>query len=299
MSSEDQDFLKMSRVNEDPSPKNILLNNFPLKEFLGLTPSEMHSVIYDPFGEHSEFRINFIDDEILDKIPFFVLAENLLLIIYCDKKVKLTPKGFLPTKYCDELGRKKIIDEFIYQIPDRKRIGEDYLPSIRAVRIALMLGELIICKNNKITISDYGFQLLEAKNRQALFEVIFYAFTQTFLWAHLDGYRSELIGQLGFAFSISMLKHFGDSSRNLLFYANKYKEAFPLLMNPLKDHQYFPVEHQFLSCYRVRLFDRFFEWFGLVKADEYHILDMERCSYSKIEIVDKLFTTPELLEQFL
>lgn len=299
MSTEDEDFLKMSRVNEDPTPNNILLNNFPLKDFLGLTPSEMHSIVYDPFGQDSGFKINLVNDEILGKIPFFVLAEHLLLMIYRDKKAKLTPKGFLSLKYCDELMEEKIIQEIYYKLAGRKRTGEDYLPSLKAVRITLLLGELIESKKNKLTISDYGFQLLEEKNRQEIFEVIFYAFTQNFLWAHLDRYGSELIGQLGFVFSLSMLKHYGHTSNSLLFYANKYKEAFPLLMNPHKEHHYFPIDQQFISCYRTRVFERFFKWFGFVNEDEYDFISNEKCRYSKTDIVEKLFVIPELLDQFL
>lgn len=299
MNTEDEDFLKMSRKNENFTSHQILLNNYPLKDFLGLTPSEMHSLIHDPFGDDSGFQINTVDDDVFDKIPFFVLAEELLLMIYRDQKVKLTSKGFLPLKYCDELGKKGIIKESIYELPERKRIGEEYLPSIKAARIALILGELITCENNKIIVSDYGSQLLEGGDRQELFEVIFYAFTENFLWAHLDGYGSALIGQFGFVFSISLLKHYGETSKDLIFYANKYKEAFPLLINHLKDYSYYPKEQQFLSCYRLRLFERFFQWFGFVKVDEFNFLKMEKCKFSKTDIVDKLFITPELLKQFL
>lgn len=299
MNTEDEDFLKMSRMNANFKVEHLLLNNYPLKDFLGLTPSEMHTIICDPFGDDSGFQIKVVEDDILDKIPFFILAEELLLIIYRDRKVKLTSKGFLPLKYCDELGGEEIIKESIYELPERKRIGEDYLPSIKAARIALMLGELITCKNNKIIVSDYGFELLEDGDRDELFKTIFYAFTENFLWAHLDGYASALTGQLGFVFSLSMLKHYGKTSHDLVFYANKYKEAFPLLMNHFKDYPYYSKEKQFLSCYRVRLFERFFQWFGFVNTDEFDLLKTEKCRYSKTDLVDKLFVTPELLEQFL
>ncbi len=299
MNPEDEDFSKMRRRNENFTSEHILFNNYPLKDFLGLTPFEMHSIIYDPFGDDSEFQVKIVEDDIQDKIPFFMLAEELLLIIYRARKVKLTSKGFLPLKYCDELGRKEIIKESIYELPERKRIGEDYLPSFKAARIALMLGELITCKNNKIIVSDYGFQLLEDGDRHELFKIIFYAFTEKFLWAHLDGHGSALIGQLGFVFSLSMLKHYVETSRDLIFYANKYRDAFPLLMNYLKDYSYYSKEKQFLSCYRLRVFERFFQWFGFINVDEFDLLNTEKCRYCKTNIVDKLLITPELFKQFL
>ena len=96
-----------------------------------------------------------------------------------------------------------------------------------------------------------------------------------------------------------MLKHFGTDSHEANFYAHKYKEAFPLLENHLRDSRFFPKNDQFISCYNLRVFQKFFNWFGLVNKDEHLTSNIEKCKYFKTDILDKLFETPELLKQFL
>jgi hypothetical protein len=244
--------------------------------------------------------MHYVDDNVLDQIPFFLLAENLLLMIYRDKCTKLTSKGCLSLKYCTELLDKKIIKDEFFENNLRKRLREDYYSYIRAARIILELGELVLIKKNKLYLTQDALQLLEDSNRFDLFCIIFETYTQDFLWAHLDGYKSELIGQLGFTFSLSMLKHYGSESHPIKFYSDKYKRAFPLLENHLCDFKFFPKEKQFASCYRVRLFERFFKWFGLVEAEgKEDFFDSGKNLYIKTNVIDKLFTTPELLNNFL
>lgn len=296
-----EDFKKISRfVEDETNPRQILLNNYPTFDFLGLTPSEMHDIIYDPFGEGSDFQIKNVTNNILDQIPFFLLTEHLLLMIYRDKFAKLTPKGCLSIKYCNELLAKKIIEEDIYEGQIRKVTREAYFASIKAARIIVELGGLVLIKKNKMYLSQYALQLMQEKNRLELFQTIFEAYSSDFLWAHLDGFRSELIGQLGFVFSLSMLKYYGSSSRPISFYLDKYKRAFPQLENHLQDFPSFPKERQLVLCYKSRLFERFFEWFGLAKLDgKESIFEPGNNTYSKTNIVDVLFDTPELLNNFL
>lgn len=101
-----EDFKNMSRFEEEINSYKILLNNHPIQDFLGLTPSEMHDLIYDPYGRNSGFQIKKVSDNALNQIPFFLLAEHLILMIYRDKYTKLTSKGCLSLKYCKELLEK-------------------------------------------------------------------------------------------------------------------------------------------------------------------------------------------------
>jgi hypothetical protein len=87
---------------------NILLrNNTPVDVFLGLSPTEIHYLLYDTFGKKSPVQIrDDIDDKTLDQIPLFKIAEEYLKIIQRDKQIKLTPLGALPKKVMVELYDK-------------------------------------------------------------------------------------------------------------------------------------------------------------------------------------------------
>lgn len=85
---------------QDDIKSNILhWNNTPVDDFLGLTPTEVHHLLYEAFGDKSpiQFRDD-IDDETLDQIPLFRIVEEYLKIIQREKQIKLTPLGALQKK---------------------------------------------------------------------------------------------------------------------------------------------------------------------------------------------------------
>ncbi|MBZ0203311.1 MAG: hypothetical protein K8I03_09885 [Ignavibacteria bacterium] len=301
MSKKIEDFSKLSRfVTVENSPSQTLINNYPVADFLGLTPAEMHDLIYEPFRDESGFKLIQVNDEILNQIPFFLLVEHLLLMIYRDKSPKLTPRGCLSTKYCIELLEKKLITESLFEGRIRKRILEEYYPSIESARLILQLCKLVVRKNNKLQLSEIAMQFLHERKRFELFKRIFESYSHLFSWAYLDGYSSEMVGQLGFAFSITLLQHYGNESQNVFFYFDKYKKAFPQLESHFQDLPFFSAERQYIACYRARLFERFYEWFGLARQDnELDIMHPEGNMYSKTVVVDQLFSTPELLRDFI
>ncbi len=79
------------------------LNSLPMDSFLGLSPSMVHTLLYTPFDKSSLLKINDLSDEMLDQIPLFAIAEDLLHIIQRDNYIKLTLRGALPKKIVIEL----------------------------------------------------------------------------------------------------------------------------------------------------------------------------------------------------
>mgnify|MGYP001428807998 CR=1 FL=1 len=300
MNQEREDFKKMSRYISNPNPQQILYNNTPLPDFLGLTPSEMESILYDPFAGDSDFFIRHIPNSELDKIPFFALTEHLILLIYRDKSIKLTKKGYLPCKYCEELLQQKFIEEKMYEWKIRKMSHEKYFSSITAARLVLLYSGVIKADKGRLRISDFGSYFLEEGRRFLLFREVFGAYCDDLLWARLDGNGSStLIGQAGFVFSLAMLKHYGNVSRPLTFYLNKYKKAFPQVGKHVTNYSFMSSERQYIRCFSIRLFECFFRWFGLAKLDsEENIIEPEKMYYSKTNILDQYFATP-LIEEYL
>lgn len=77
----------------------LLQNNSPIDDFLGLSPNQMHHLIYGAFSDNSPVQFhNDIDDTTLDRIPLFRIVEEYLNILQRDKQIKLTPLGALPKK---------------------------------------------------------------------------------------------------------------------------------------------------------------------------------------------------------
>lgn len=270
---------------------NILLrNNTPMDDFLGLSPTEIHHLLYDTFGDRSPVLLrDDIDKQTLDKIPLFRIVEEYLKIIQRDKQIKLTPLGALPKKVMLELYDKRfLLDEHI-ESGLTKLWKEDDCISIKSARLTAELAGLVRKASGKLSLTKNATKLLETNNRLQLFRQFFQAFTEKFLWSYNDGYPEQPIGQLGWAFSVIMLDKYGDQAQTVGVYADKYLRAFPTFITFFQP-SYSTPEQQLFRCYGVRTFDRFFLWFGFVTVDiQKKYLDLDTDKFKSTDLVKSLF----------
>ena len=243
----------------------LLRNNTPLDIFSGLTPTEMHRLMYDTFGERSpiQFRPD-IGDATLDKIPFFRLTEAFLKIVQREKKIKLTPAGALQRKVLYELYDLRLMTGWYIEGGYLKVWNEEQWSEMLSVRLTAGIAGLVRKSNGRIVITAKGTKLLKAENRVELFKVVFAAFSLEFNWGFNDYYADFPIGQLGFGYSIYLIDLFGDKLLPSKFYSSAYLTAFPDLMDQFADDAYMNAERQFQNCYSLRTIERFLDWFGLV-----------------------------------
>ena len=278
------------KLSDDMETNIFLRNNSPLDDFLGLSPTEIYDLIYDTFGEKSpvQFRDN-IDDETLDQIPLFRIAEEFLKIIYRDKQIKLTPLGALPKKAMVELYDKRfLLDEHI-ESGITKLWKEDDCIFIRSARLTSELAGLVRKANGKLHLTKKGIKLLETNNRLQIFKQFFQAFTDKFLWSFNDRYPEQPIGQLAWAFSVIMLDKFGDQPETVDFYAHKYLKAFPNFISFFR-HDFSTPEQQFNRCYGIRTFTRFFLWFGFVSVEKQNkYSDPDSDKFKRTDLVKGIF----------
>jgi hypothetical protein len=90
-----------------------------------------------------------------------------------------------------------------------------------------------------------------------------------------------------------MLEKFGDHPQTVEFYANKYLKAFPKFITFFK-HEYATPERQFIRCYGLRTFYRFFLWFGFVTVDKQQkYLDLDKDKFIRTEVVSSIFKIDE------
>ena len=275
---------------DDIETNILLLNNSPVDDFLGLSPTEIHNLLYDTFGDKSpvQFRDD-IDDKTLDQIPLFKIVEDYLKIIQRDKHIKLTPLGALPKKVMVELYDKRyLLDEHI-ESGITKLWKEDDCISIRSARLTVEIAGLVKKVSGKLTLTKTATKLLETNNRLQIFKQFFQAFTNKFLWSFNDGYPEQPIGQLGWAFSLIMLDKFGDQAQTIDFYTENYLRAFPKFITFFQP-DYSTPERQFFRCYGVRTFDRFFLWFGFVTVEKQKIfIDLDTDKFKRTDLVKSIF----------
>jgi hypothetical protein len=282
------------KIPDDIETNILLQNNTPMDVFLGLTPTEIHHLLYDTYGNKSiiQFRDD-IDDKTLDQIPIFRIAEEFLKIIQRDKQIKLTPLGALPKKVMVELYDKRFLLEELVESGISKLWREDDSISIRSARFATELAGLLKKVKGKLSLTKTATKLLETNNRLQIFKRFFQAFTDKFMWSFNDGYPEQPVGQLGWAFSVIMLDKFGDQPHTADFYADKYLRAFPKFISFFQRNFSTP-ERRFYGCYGLRTFDRFFLWFGFVTVDKQKIFfDLDNDKIKRTDLVKRIFKIDE------
>jgi hypothetical protein len=269
----------------------LLQNNAPLDDFCGLSPVEMQALLYDPYGAKSPVSLRTdIEDSTLDAMPFFRLTEEFLRLIRQNRYVKLTPGGALPRKVLHELYAHRLItDEFI-ESGISKLYREQEVTAISTVHLSTSLSGTIRKLNGKLMLTRRGEKLLRPDERLNLFRTIFCTFTEKFAWSYNDGYHPSVVGQFGWGFTIYMVKRFGNTEQTVEFYAGKYLNAFPTLLDCIPVVEWSTPKALFVQCYEVRAFTRFLEWFGFVTVSRPPSrLDSHLGLVKRAELVEKVF----------
>lgn len=236
-------------------------NSQPLEAFSGLSPTQMHNLLYDPFSKKSPIQIsNF--NETHSNAPIFRLVLLLLDVIKTQGELKLTPKGALPNKIVEILFNSKIIHDDFGDIRTIKQYSEHQFFYATLTRIICELSPFCKKRNNKLSTTKAYDSI--ASQQSELFSTIFNIYTSKFNWAYLDGYDSDNAGQFGIGFSIYLILKSNSLSINPNDVVGKFLKAFPTLNsdNP----------REFKKPYENRI-SHFIKLFGLVNNEQKSIED--------------------------
>ena len=267
-------------------------NAAPLEDFSGLSPEQMHNLLYYPLeSERSpvSLREN-LSGETIDAIPFFRLVEEFIRIVKREKFIKLTPKGALPRKILHELYGLGFLKEKLIENGYVKLMRESDSVVLTTLPIVARLSGLITKKFGRFTLTNRGQKFVEGNRREELFRLVFETFTDKFNWDYNDGHPVSGVGQFGWGYTIFLLLKYGDSDRTVGFYADKYMNAFPTLLDRFHVGILGPARKQCTSCYALRCFERFLKWFGFVQFEgEDDFLQREKSLVKSTDILAKVF----------
>ncbi len=260
-------------------------NNQSIPDFEGYSPIEMQYILYEIFEKNSPIQLLELSEQDYNIIPILNQIKYLLQIIEKKRNLQLTAKGFLPTKIVSEIYNQKIIKDEMIESGILKPNREIDSMSINLTRILSELSRVVKKRNNKLSLTKKG--KVELNDNHKLLESIFTTFGIKFNWAYYDGYGDNHIGQLGFGFSLVLLSKYGSEKRIDSFYSNKYFKAFPTLLDDIQLIKYNTKINQATRCYSLRTFDRFLEYFGLIKIDTEKKYNSDKYII-KTELFDKL-----------
>ena len=260
-------------------------NNRGLPNFEGYSPIEMEYILYDTFGDNSPIQLLKLTESNYNNIPILNQIKYLLQLIDEKGELKLTTKGFLPTKIVSDIYDQGFIKDEMIESGISKLYKETDSMSINLTRILSELSGIIKRRNKKLSLTKKGKKELNDNHR--LFESIFTTFGTKFNWAYYDGYGDNQIGQLGFGFSLILISKYGSEKKPDSFYSSKYLSAFPKLIEQIEPSRFDSNERKASRCYSLRTFDRFLNYFGLIKIESENKWDSEKFIV-KTELYDKL-----------
>ena len=260
-------------------------NNREIPEFEGYSPFEMHHILHFTFEPNSPINLQNLADSDCLKCPMFNLVKYFLDLVKSKGEIKLTAKGFLPTKIVQDIYNQGFLEEYQFSSGISKLYKESDSLAVNLTRLLSELAGLTKKRNGKISLTKTGEKI--ASDNQKLFDLIFKTMTQKFSWAYYDHYENEQIGQFGFGFSLILLSKYGAEKQLDNFYSDKYIKAFPQFLESINP-TYGTIEEYAGNCYSVRTFERFMHFFGLVKIEkEGKMLDRMKFII-KTELFDKL-----------
>ena len=261
-------------------------NNCGIPKFEGYSPFEMHHILHFTFGSDSPVQLQKLFDSDYQKIPIQNQIKYLTGLINNSGEIKLTKKGFLPTKIVSDIYAQGFLKEEYFERGISKLYKESDSMSINLTRILIEIARLTKKRNGKLSLTKTGEKIISSNHM--LLKTIIDAFTTKFNWAYYDANGENKIGQLGFGFSMILLNKYGSEKRLDRFYANKYFEAFPSLMENNSSTGIIPKEKHSINCYSLRTFDRFLNYFGLIKITMANKSWDADKNISKTELFDKL-----------
>lgn len=238
----------MKRINERLQTMTARHNSTPRSDFNGLTPDEMHNVMYHPFTEQCVVSLNRLRKDQYDKIPL-VRQALFLMNTLSETELKLTKLGWLPLKIVAEtyrLGQH----EWIIEELKSKRINEYDALSVWMARITLELLGWIKTRKGMLSLTIKGKKALSDIDSAAN-EILRFSLIGVGLHT-FDGNEDDRIGNLGMAYSVWLLNKFGSTWHSGEFYQEHYQKVFN-----------FPDKY---NTYATRVFARLFYWLGLVET---------------------------------
>ena len=253
-------------------------NNQSIPDFEGYTPVEMNHINYDAFGEDCPIELNELNDSDYLSIPILMQLKHLAEIIRKEGGLKLTERGFLPTKVVAEIYQQGTLKEESIEKGYRKLYKETDSMTIRLTRVLIELTGVAKKRKWILSITKNGEKLLS--DNYSLLKRILTEFGYRFNWSHFDGYGQNPIGQIGFGFSLILLNKYGHEKQPDSFYAEKYFTAFPELQNVLDPVIFETMESYSAKCYSLRTFDRFLKYLGLVTIENEN-------EYGKVKYISK------------
>ena len=136
-------------------------NSRPITEFEGYSPSEMLKILYFTFAIDNPLQLQKLSDTDYKKIPILNQIKYLINLIDKNGEIKLTNKGFLPTKIVSDLYSQGFLKDELIESGISKLYKETDSMTINLTRILIELAGLAKKRNGQLSLTKLSVRFLE------------------------------------------------------------------------------------------------------------------------------------------
>jgi hypothetical protein len=258
----------LEEMNSELGVISRKVNSLAKDDFLGLSSTQMHNLLYSPLSLDNEiFKIELASEEELDQVPILNQAVFFLRKIQEVGELKATQKGNLPKLFVIDLYEHFYSKDKYARKPNK----EDDLPQVTRLKHLLDISGLIKKRNNKFSLTKKASSILEENKRLELFELIFINFANKWNWAFMDGYPELYFIQQSVAFNFLLIHKKCNGWTLDKDLGQLFIKAFPAIIREVPDSSYSTPEKQVINCFAVRFLNRFCLPLGIVNLKEERI----------------------------
>jgi hypothetical protein len=253
----------LDEMNQHLSKMMNNFNSVAKAPFLGLSPTQMHNILYTPFNFNNDvFSFECQDMDKLKEVPLLKHCLYLLNRLKSEGEIKATQTGNLPRALVREMYHEFFSNDRYARLPST----EDDLLGITRVKHILELSGLIKKRSNKFSLTKKGEGLLLENKLSELFNEVVLTFMNQWNWAFGDGYSDLPLIQKSIVFNLYLLNKKCQSWTYDKELGQCYLEAFPALVNEATG--YFGPEKEIINCFSTRFLSRVCMPLGLLEMRE-------------------------------
>lgn len=258
-----KEIASLDEMNQKLSIIMSNLNSVAKSPFLGLSPNQMHNILYTPFNFQNEV-FNFECDDIskLKEVPLLKHSLYLLNRLKDEGEIKATQTGNLPRALVREMYHEFFSRDRYARLPST----EDDILGITRVKHVLELSGLIKKRSNKFSLTKKGEGLLLENKLPELFNEIVLTFMNQWNWAFGDRYSDLPLIQKSIVFNLHLLHKKCQNWTHDKDLGQCYLEAFPALVK--EANGYFGPEEEIINCFSTRFLSRVCLPLGLLELKE-------------------------------
>lgn len=258
-----RELTSLDEMNQQLSVMKENFNSSPKSQFLGLSPVEMHNIVYEPFSlENAVFSFECRDNAKLKEVPLLKHSLYLLNKLKDAGEIKATQLGNLPRALVREMYEEFFSHDRYARLPNT----EDDMIEIVRVRQLLCISGLMKKKSNKFTLTKKGENLLQESMWPELFRELTLCFMNQWNWAYGDSYSELPFIQSSAVFNLFLLHKKCQDWAYSGDVGQAYLHAFPNLVNEASG--YFGPEEEIIRCFSTRFLNRVCLPLGLVEMRE-------------------------------